>query len=272
MKMGDTGQSSVKTVVSNINSYINSDPGVITYIQGPLYLHNGGRPPHWAVRSAAAIAVLFKIGAIVLALMAVLLLSYLGIMMSWGLAFGLPWTLAYFYFIWICPAHQMSMGIRKLKPFRMLWWVSSTGIHCLLLILVLTSVTTFNSSYLQVDHVSIVRPLIVLSLVLAILLIFEGLVIYAFFLVYIEKSRLDRETQQFSQSNFERRPSSPPPPYSEVVQDLSDDDDDDEILDELEDHEFDEEYESHEEINDEDASSHTENMHLPKYEDIFNNK
>ena len=47
-----------------------------------------------------------------LGLVSVVLLSYLGIMMSWGLAFGLPWTLAYFYFIWICPAHQLTMGIR----------------------------------------------------------------------------------------------------------------------------------------------------------------
>ena len=53
-----------------------------------------------------------KVGAIVLGLVSVVLLSYLGIMMSWGLAFGLPWTLAYFYFIWICPAHQLTMGIR----------------------------------------------------------------------------------------------------------------------------------------------------------------
>ena len=50
-----------------------------------------------------------------LGLVSVVLLSYLGIMMSWGLAFGLPWTLAYFYFIWICPAHQLTMGIRSEK-------------------------------------------------------------------------------------------------------------------------------------------------------------
>ena len=54
-----------------------------------------------------------QVGAIVLGLVSVILLSYLGIMMSWGLAFGLPWTLAYFYFIWICPSHQLTMGIRS---------------------------------------------------------------------------------------------------------------------------------------------------------------
>ena len=67
-----------------------------------------------------------KVGAIVLGLVSVVLLSYLGIMMSWGLAFGLPWTLAYFYFIWICPAHQLSMGIKKCKPHRMVWWAAAT--------------------------------------------------------------------------------------------------------------------------------------------------
>lgn len=263
--MDDTGQSSVKTVVSNINSYISSDPGVITYLQGPLYLHNGGRPPHWAVRSAAAIAILFKVGAIVLALLAVLLLSYLGIMMSWGLAFGLPWTLAYFYFIWICPAHQLSMGIRKLKPYRMLWWVSSTGLHCLLLILVLTSVTTFNSNYLQVDHVSLVRPLVVLSLVLAILLVFESLVIYAFILVYIEKSSQDREAQHFSPSSTSmRRQSSPPPPYPEVVQDLSEDEDDD-VMEDSDIADIDDS----EDVYDGELSSQLDTMQLPKYEDLF---
>ena len=53
---------------------------------------------------------------ICLAILAVLALSYLGIMISWGLAFGLPWILAYFYFVWICPAHQVSMGIRSQTP------------------------------------------------------------------------------------------------------------------------------------------------------------
>ena len=33
----------------------------------------------------------------------------------WGLAFSLPWILAYFYFIWICPAHQLSVGIRRVE-------------------------------------------------------------------------------------------------------------------------------------------------------------
>jgi len=98
-----------KLVVGNVSSYLSTDPGVVTYLEGPLHTQ---QPPHWAIRSAAAIALLFKVGAIVLGLVSVVLLSYLGIMMSWGLAFGLPWTLAYFYFIWICPAHQLTMGIR----------------------------------------------------------------------------------------------------------------------------------------------------------------
>jgi len=98
-----------KLVVGNVSSYLSADPGVVTYLEGPLHTQ---QPPHWAIRSAAAIALLFKVGAIVLGLVSVVLLSYLGIMMSWGLAFGLPWTLAYFYFIWICPAHQLTMGIR----------------------------------------------------------------------------------------------------------------------------------------------------------------
>ena len=53
-----------------------------------------------------------KVGSIAFAILSVLALTYLGIMISWGLAFGLPWILAYFYFIWICPAHQLTMGIR----------------------------------------------------------------------------------------------------------------------------------------------------------------
>jgi len=250
---------SMKDVVSNINSYISSDPGVLTYLQGPLYLHNGGRPPHWAVRSAAAIALLFKVGAIALALLAVVLLSYLGIMMSWGLAFGLPWTLAYFYFIWICPAHQLSMGIRKLKPYRMLWWVASTGLHAILLILVITSYTTFSSNYLHVEHASLVKPLVFLCLVLGILLIFEVLVIYAFFLVYVEKSRLDNGTSQFSQqfslstAPRERTSNSPPPTYSDAVQEQTENEDTGE------DNEHDE--------NSEDESQRSSQP--PKYEDLF---
>ena len=57
-----------------------------------------------------------QVGSIAFAIMSVVALTYLGIMISWGLAFGLPWILAYFYFIWICPAHQLSMGIKKCKP------------------------------------------------------------------------------------------------------------------------------------------------------------
>ena len=71
---------------------------------------------HWAVKAATSIALLFKVGSIAFAILSVLALTYLGIMISWGLAFGLPWILAYFYFVWICPAHQVSMGIRSQTP------------------------------------------------------------------------------------------------------------------------------------------------------------
>ena len=114
-------------MVGNLYTQISSDPGIITYLEGP---ECGDGNPHWAVRAAASIALLIKavfvlvirlktlphsthqVAAIAMAIMSVILLSFLGIMMTWGLAFGLPWTLAYFYFIWICPAHQLSMGIR----------------------------------------------------------------------------------------------------------------------------------------------------------------
>lgn len=207
----------LKIVVGNMSSYLSADPGVVTYLEGPLHTQ---QPPHWAVRSAAAIALLFKVGAIVLGIVAVILLSYLGIMMSWGLAFGLPWTLAYFYFIWICPAHQLTMGIRKLKPYRMLWWVASTGLHILILSLVLASETTFSSSYLHVDHASHLKPVVFLSLILAILAIFEVLVIYAVFLIFLEKCRFEAQTERtvFSDSiSSPERSSSPPPAYSDLV-------------------------------------------------------
>ena len=45
-------------MVGNVSSYLSADPGVITYLEGPLHTQ---QPPHWAVRSAAAIALLFKV-------------------------------------------------------------------------------------------------------------------------------------------------------------------------------------------------------------------
>jgi len=208
-----------KLVVGNVSSYLSSDPGVITYLEGPMQTQ---QPPHWAVRSAAAIALLFKVGAIVLGLISVVLLSYLGIMMSWGLAFGLPWTLAYFYFIWICPAHQLTMGIRKLKPYRMLWWVASTGLHILVLALVLASTTSL--SYLHIGHANLAnlaKPVVFLSLILAILVIFEVLVLYAVFLIFLEKSRVEAQTERtvYSDSilSSPARTTTPPPAYSDLV-------------------------------------------------------
>jgi len=208
-----------KLVVGNVSSYLSSDPGVITYLEGPMQTQ---QPPHWAVRSAAAIALLFKVGAIVLGLISVVLLSYLGIMMSWGLAFGLPWTLAYFYFIWICPAHQLTMGIRKLKPYRMLWWVASTGLHILVLALVLASTTSI--SYLHIGHANLAnlaKPVVFLSLILAILVIFEVLVLYAVFLIFMEKSRVEAQSERtvYSDSilSSPARTTTPPPAYSDLV-------------------------------------------------------
>jgi len=208
-----------KLVVGNVSSYLSSDPGVITYLEGPMQTQ---QPPHWAVRSAAAIALLFKVGAIVLGLISVVLLSYLGIMMSWGLAFGLPWTLAYFYFIWICPAHQLTMGIRKLKPYRMLWWVASTGLHILVLALVLASTTSI--SYLHIGHANLAnlaKPVVFLSLILAILVIFEVLVLYAVFLIFMEKSRVEARSERtvYSDSilSSPARTTTPPPAYSDLV-------------------------------------------------------
>jgi len=211
-----------KHVVGSLYTQISSDPGVITYLEGP---ECGDANPHWLVRSAASIALLFKVGAIAMAVISVVLLSYLGIMMSWGLAFGLPWTLAYFYFIWICPSHQLSMGIRKLKPYRMLWWVASTGVHILLILGILTSYTTFSPSYLHINDASLVRPIVFLSVILAVLTLFEVLVIYAIFLVQAEKRKLERETSGLSGvfvspsscSLRSSRTSSPPPAYSEVA-------------------------------------------------------
>ena len=49
---------SMKEMMGHLNSYISADPGVLTYLQGPLYT-NG--KPHWAVKGAAAIALLFKV-------------------------------------------------------------------------------------------------------------------------------------------------------------------------------------------------------------------
>ena len=112
-----------------------------------------------------------QVGSILLAVMSVLALSYLGIMISWGLAFGLPWILAYFYFIWICPAHQLSMGIRKLKPHRMVWWVVSGSVHILLVSAMIVSATllhSFPSLHLQ-DNLSLLAAFLIMLLLFEVL-------------------------------------------------------------------------------------------------------
>ena len=57
----------------------------------------------------------------------------------------------------------------------MLWWVASTGFHIVLLGIGLASTTTISSSYLHIDHASHLKPVVFLSLILAILTIFEVL-------------------------------------------------------------------------------------------------
>ena len=100
-------------------------------------------------------------------------LTYLGIMISWGLAFGLPWILAYFYFIWICPAHQLSMGIRKCKPHRMIWWAAATFLHIVPITVILTSYTLLPHSQMDKEEANHDRIVLTLSLILAILIFFE---------------------------------------------------------------------------------------------------
>jgi hypothetical protein len=48
----------LKAVVGSVSTYLASDPGVVAYLEGPLHAQ---QPPHWAVRAAAAIALLFKV-------------------------------------------------------------------------------------------------------------------------------------------------------------------------------------------------------------------
>jgi hypothetical protein len=103
----------------------------------------------------------------------------------------------------------------------MLWWVASTGMHILVLTMVLASTTTFSSSYLHIDHANLVKPVVFLSLILAILAIFEVLVIYAVFLIFMEKSRYEAQSERtvYSDSTISSpvRSSSPPPAYSDLV-------------------------------------------------------
>merc|ERR1719445_1610795 len=174
---------------------------------------------HWAVKAATSIALLFKVGSIAFAILAVLALSYLGIMISWGLAFGLPWILAYFYFVWICPAHQVSMGIRKLKPHRMLWFVVSTLVHILISSVLLVSWTVPHSwPSLDLGGSHQLTYGLCLCLFLSLLLTFEVIVLHAIHIIWKERKRLqasDHNTCSLLDSlgNFV---CSPPPSYQEV--------------------------------------------------------
>jgi len=146
---------------------------------------------HWTVRATACIATFFKAISICLAILAVLALSYLGIMISWGLAFGLPWILAYFYFVWICPAHQVSMGIRKLKPHRMLWFVVSTLVHILISTVLLVSWTVPHSwPSLDFGGAHQLTYGLCLCLFLSLLLTFEVIVLHAILIIWRERKRL----------------------------------------------------------------------------------
>ena len=95
----------------------------------------------------------------------------------------------------------------------MLWWVASTGFHIVLLGIGLASTTTISSSYLHIDHASHLKPVVFLSLILAILTIFEVyslacfthlihlllsqvLVIYAVILIFMEKNRLEAQPER----------------------------------------------------------------------------
>ena len=62
----------------------------------------------------------------------------------------------------------------------MLWWVASTGVHILLILGVLTSYTTFSTSYLHINDASLVRPIVFLSVILAILTLFEVSFLFKF--------------------------------------------------------------------------------------------
>jgi len=183
---------------------------------------------HWTVRATAYIALMFKAGSIAMAVMSVLALSYLGIMISWGLAFGLPWILAYFYFIWLCPAHQLSMGIRKLKPHRMFWFV----VTCLIHIVLISSILVFSSS-IQSNKQSVSvfylgnedNPNIFVALTISvILLIFvETVVFYA--ISVIQKERRRRES--IEENNIRNNYSSPPPAYQDICGNVNTDKTDD---------------------------------------------
>ena len=93
----------------------------------------------------------------------------------------------------------------------MLWWVASTGFHIVLLGIGLASTTTISSSYLHIDHASHLKPVVFLSLILAILTIFEVLsrlflltdlllsqvlVIYAVILIFMERNRLEAQPER----------------------------------------------------------------------------
>ena len=58
----------------------------------------------------------------------------------------------------------------------MLWMVSTTGVHIVLLLAILTSFTTFSPSYLHINHASHTTPVIVLATITAVLLLFQVLI------------------------------------------------------------------------------------------------
>jgi len=103
----------------------------------------------------------------------------------------------------------------------MLWWVASTGFHIVLLGIGLASTTSISSSYLHIDHASHLKPVVFLSLILAILTIFEVLVIYAVILIFMERNRLEAQPERtvFSDSidASPERSSTPPPAYADLV-------------------------------------------------------
>lgn len=178
---------------------------------------------HPAVRTTAYIAMFFKVGSIALAVLSVLALSYLGIMISWGLAFGLPWILAYFYFIWICPSHQLSMGIRKLKPHRMLWFVVSSIVHIILAAILLVLYTLLPPSIppgLSIADDHQMNYIIGLASIIFILVSFQAVVIWAIFIIQRERRRVQANTSSLNSQTVPRYSQDiPPPSYEEVFSD-----------------------------------------------------
>lgn len=179
---------------------------------------------HWVVRTSTGIAILFKAVTIIFSLMAVtlvVLLSTLGVIMSWAL---LPWALAYLYFMWWRPAHHLEQGLRKLDQTRMVLWMASTGFHVVPFLMCLFSSSPLTA-YLHL-RMGVTCTLLALP---SLLLVSEVFVGYAYFVITAEKQRLKSCIQDVDtvaalasrtelgalRSKRHPGPLSPPPSYRE---------------------------------------------------------